>query len=361
MGYGTGAIMAVPGHDVRDFEFATTFGLPIKRVVAGRSRSAEADAPLTAADGRARRLGQLDAMPSSASTACPPPRPRPPSPPGWPSSGLGRKTINYKLRDWLFSRQRYWGEPFPIVLDEADRAHAVPESELPVLLPDLADFRPSGKPEPPLGKATEWIRYSDKLRPRDQHDAPVGRLVLVLPPLPRPPEQRPLLRPRAGELLDAGRPLRRRRRACRPAPALQPVLAQGALRPRARQHSRALPAAGQPGDDPGRDRIHGLSRRRRALGLRQPVAEGEHGHPSRGATPHGRSTPSLDAGAGREEGRRVRPGRRRVGPDRRPGAQDVEGRGNVINPDTVVRSTGPTACGFTRCSWDRSKRSSPGA
>ncbi len=76
--------------------------------------------------------------------------------------GLGKKTINYKLRDWLFSRQRYWGEPFPIVFDEDARPHALPTSELPVRLPELEDFKPTGKPEPPLSKAKDWVRYSEK-------------------------------------------------------------------------------------------------------------------------------------------------------------------------------------------------------
>jgi leucyl-tRNA synthetase len=161
MGYGTGAIMAVPGHDVRDFEFATAFGLPIKRVVAPAGADPdEANAPLTEAmeepgisvnstNAELSIAGLPTAEAKAAITA-------------WLAGrGLGRRTVNYKLRDWLFSRQRYWGEPFPIVLDRADRAHAVPDSELPVVLPELADFRPSGRPEPPLGKATDWIRYSD--------------------------------------------------------------------------------------------------------------------------------------------------------------------------------------------------------
>jgi leucyl-tRNA synthetase len=72
--------------------------------------------------------------------------------------------VNFKLRDWLFSRQRYWGEPFPVLLGERESIEAVPERDLPVLLPELADFRPSGKPEPPLGKATVWARYSEAYR-----------------------------------------------------------------------------------------------------------------------------------------------------------------------------------------------------
>jgi leucyl-tRNA synthetase len=78
--------------------------------------------------------------------------------------GMGRRAVNYKLRDWLFSRQRYWGEPFPVALDAEDRVHPVAETELPVLLPELDDFKPTGKPEPPLSKATEWVRYSESFR-----------------------------------------------------------------------------------------------------------------------------------------------------------------------------------------------------
>ena len=161
MGYGTGAIMAVPGHDERDFEFAKTFGLPILRVVA--KSEAEANAPLdevdddpgVAVNSRNDEIS-LDGLPTAEAKA---------KITAWlEAKGAGRKAVNTKLRDWLFSRQRYWGEPFPILLDADDRARAVPEAELPVLLPELADFKPSGKPEPPLGKATEWVRYSEAAR-----------------------------------------------------------------------------------------------------------------------------------------------------------------------------------------------------
>lgn len=158
MGYGTGAIMAVPGHDTRDFEFARAFKLPIVRVVAGAAE--EASEPLEQAEpepGVAVNSGNdeisLDGRPTaeakSAITA-------------WLAArGVGRKAVNYKLRDWLFSRQRYWGEPFPVLLGKGESVKAVDESALPVLLPELDDFRPSGRPEPPLGKATHWVRYSD--------------------------------------------------------------------------------------------------------------------------------------------------------------------------------------------------------
>ena len=94
---------------------------------------------------------------------CRPPRRRGRSQTGSKKRGLGKKTVNYKLRDWLFSRQRYWGEPFPVVFDENDRTRThSPKSELPVRLPDLEDFKPTGKPEPPLSKAKDWVRYSEK-------------------------------------------------------------------------------------------------------------------------------------------------------------------------------------------------------
>jgi len=161
MGYGTGAIMAVPGHDERDFEFARTFHLPIVRVVAASLE--QADAPLTGAEvepgvsvnSRNSEIA-LDGLPTDQAKGLIT---------EWlDKKGLGKGTVNYKLRDWLFSRQRYWGEPFPVILDENDRTQAVPESELPVRLPELEDFKPTGKPEPPLSKAREWVRYSERYR-----------------------------------------------------------------------------------------------------------------------------------------------------------------------------------------------------
>jgi len=161
MGYGTGAIMAVPGHDERDFEFAQKFDLPIVRVVA--SSTDQANAPLASAEvepgvsvnSRNSEI-VLDGLPTDQAKR---------AITDWlEKKGLGKRAVNYKLRDWLFSRQRYWGEPFPVVLDANDRTHAVPESELPVRLPELEDFKPTGKPEPPLSKAKEWVRYGDQYR-----------------------------------------------------------------------------------------------------------------------------------------------------------------------------------------------------
>lgn len=164
MGYGTGAIMAVPAHDTRDFEFAKTFHLPIlcimepdtddqqlaARILDGEacwtedgryihsasSRTGLDINGLSKADGIARVTAWLE------------------------DRGLGCEAVNYKLRDWLFSRQRYWGEPFPVVHME-DGSVRILEDELPVTLPDMDDFHPSGTGESPLANATDWLEYTD--------------------------------------------------------------------------------------------------------------------------------------------------------------------------------------------------------
>ena len=213
MGYGTGAIMAVPAHDERDWEFAKQYNLDIKGVVypskdwafehgkkinltedmfslmqdlddaqksgnlvAGitvekvitdglwtQDRAAQAlwsiypenaqhfDAPFTET-GFAVNSDFLDGHPTPEAKK---------KIASWlEEKGLGKGTTNFKLRDWLFSRQRYWGEPFPIVWEDGNH-RCIPESELPLLPPDLADFKPTGTPEPPLSKAIDWVRYSD--------------------------------------------------------------------------------------------------------------------------------------------------------------------------------------------------------
>jgi leucyl-tRNA synthetase len=147
-GYGTGAIMAVPAHDERDFEFAKKFELPVKQVVQppeGKEWQGFTD------DGIAVNSGFLDGLPTPEAKK---------KIAAWlEEKGLGKGTTNFKLRDWLFSRQRYWGEPFPIVWEDGNH-RSIPESELPLLPPTLEDFKPTGTPEPPLSKATDWVRYS---------------------------------------------------------------------------------------------------------------------------------------------------------------------------------------------------------
>jgi len=153
MGYGTGAIMAVPAHDERDFEFANKFELPVIQVVQPKG---DTDWQGYTDHGTAVNSGFIDGLPTAEAKA---------KMIVWlEENGKGKGQINYKLRDWLFSRQRYWGEPFPLLWNKETGAHsALPEDELPLLQPEMEDFKPTGDPRGPLVKATEWINYSDKL------------------------------------------------------------------------------------------------------------------------------------------------------------------------------------------------------
>ncbi|KAG0503375.1 hypothetical protein HPP92_003447 [Vanilla planifolia] len=159
--YGSGAIMAVPAHDSRDHEFALRYNVPIVKVVSNSELNDQQNEPYTG-DGvlinSSNQFSGLDisGLPckEAASKVI-----------DWlENSGQGKKKVNYKLRDWLFSRQRYWGEPFPVVyLDDSDETVPVPESELPVELPELDDFTPTGTGEPPLAKATSWVKTRDPI------------------------------------------------------------------------------------------------------------------------------------------------------------------------------------------------------
>lgn len=157
-GYGTGAIMAVPAHDTRDYEFAKTFGLPITEVVSGGNVDEEAwtedGALVNSANDKGLDLNGLNKAEAIAKAI------------EWlEKDGSGREKVQYKLRDWLFARQRYWGEPFPIVYDKDGFAHALPESMLPVELPEVEDYKPvsfdpedkDSEPQPPLAKVRDWV------------------------------------------------------------------------------------------------------------------------------------------------------------------------------------------------------------
>lgn len=147
--YGTGAIMAVPAHDTRDYEFAKTFHLPIVEVVAGGDIS------------QAAYTGEGVNVNSDFLNGLPTPQAKVKMAEWLEENGKGNKTVNYKLRDWLFSRQRYWGEPFPVLHLPDGSTKLVPESDLPVLLPELEDFKPTGEFEPPLARAKEWVEVID--------------------------------------------------------------------------------------------------------------------------------------------------------------------------------------------------------
>jgi len=156
MGYGTGAIMAVPGHDERDWEFARTFHLPIREVVSGGDVQTAAftdtdDGTLVNSATTDGSFSLNGTMPSEAI----------PRITAWLAErGVGQKAVNYKLRDWLFSRQRYWGEPFPVIWVDGEH-RALPEEQLPVLLPETKDFRPAGTGESPLANNPDWVATTD--------------------------------------------------------------------------------------------------------------------------------------------------------------------------------------------------------
>jgi leucyl-tRNA synthetase len=151
MSYGTGAIMCVPGGDERDFEFAQRFELPVVPVVS--PEGAEEIPACWTGDGLMVNSGFLDGMPVAESK---------PAMIAWlEERGLGRAKVTYRLRDWLFSRQRYWGEPFPLLHGPDGEVRLVPEAELPVSLPELDDFTPSPSGDPPLARAKEWVEVVD--------------------------------------------------------------------------------------------------------------------------------------------------------------------------------------------------------
>ena len=148
-GYGTGAIMAVPAHDSRDLEFAQKFKLPIEIVV--QAPEGKESLGFTGV-GIAVNSGFLDGLPTPEAKA---------KATAWlEAKAFGQGTVNYKLRDWLFSRQRYWGEPFPIVWDEGGHL-GLSESELPLTPPELTDYKPTGSGEPPLARAEEWCQAGE--------------------------------------------------------------------------------------------------------------------------------------------------------------------------------------------------------
>ncbi len=147
--YGYGAIMAVPAHDQRDYDFAKKFNIPIIQVIEGGDISEQAHE----GDGALINSGFLNGLHVKESKA---------KMIEWlEANGVGKGTVNYRLRDWLFARQRYWGEPFPIIHCEDGTIKSLPMKDLPVLLPPLAEFRPTEDGEPPLARVTDWVNTID--------------------------------------------------------------------------------------------------------------------------------------------------------------------------------------------------------
>ena len=147
--YGTGAIMCVPAHDDRDFEFAKKFGIPIVQVIAKDGKEIEDMTEAYTEPGIMINSGEFNGMNSEDAKRD--------LPQLLASRGIGKVTTNYKLRDWVFSRQRYWGEPIPIVHCEHCGAVPVPEEELPLRLPDVESYQPTGTGESPLAAIHEWV------------------------------------------------------------------------------------------------------------------------------------------------------------------------------------------------------------
>ncbi len=149
--YGYGAIMAVPAHDTRDYEFATKFSLPIIEVVSGGDVTKEA----YTGDGNLVNSGLINGLPVPEAKK---------KISAWlEERKVGKGTVNYKLRDWLFSRQRYWGEPFPIITLEDGTQRAVPMKDLPITLPELDEYKPTADGQPPLARAKEWVNVTDPI------------------------------------------------------------------------------------------------------------------------------------------------------------------------------------------------------
>ena len=163
--YGTGAIMAVPAHDERDFDFAKVFDLPIVQVVAPAdseaAKTASSEPVPYAGDAAFTDIATGVMVSSGFLTGLSVDDARVKMIEWLEANGVGKAKTQYKLRDWLFSRQRYWGEPFPVIHWEDGTQSLVSEDDLPLTLPELADYKPTGTGEPPLAKATEWLNVVD--------------------------------------------------------------------------------------------------------------------------------------------------------------------------------------------------------
>ena len=264
--YGTGAIMAVPGQDQRDWDFAEKFDLPIVRTVqppegfeADGGKAFTGNGP---AINSANETVSLDGMEVDEAKRT--------IIDYLEEQGTGRGAVNYRLRDWLLSRQRFWGCPIPVIHCEKCGEVDVPEDQLPVVLPELkgADLKPKGVS--PLAAAEDWVNVDcpkcggPAKRDSDTMDTFVDSSWYFLRYC-SPHDDTQAVRPGEGAPVDAGRAVRRRRRARGAAPAVQPVLHQGPARHGAGRLRGAVLRAAEPGrgDQPGQEDEQVAGQRRR--------------------------------------------------------------------------------------------------
>ena len=279
--------MAVPAHDERDHAFARVFDLPIRRVIepAGGTDAADADVlPYTGDGVLVNSREDFDGLPNREALS---------EIVGWlDREGKGHASVNYKLRDWLVSRQRYWGTPIPILYCESCGVVPVPDDQLPVQLPDIEDYTPKGRS--PLAAAEDWVNTTcpavrRRGAARDRHDGHLRRLLVVLPALLRPAQRARRVGSRGAARVDARRPVHRRRRARDPAPDVRALLLQGARRPRPPRLPGAVQRAVHAGHGhQGRREDEQVARQRRLAGVDRRARRRRHGallHPVRRARP----------------------------------------------------------------------------
>ena len=299
-GYGTGAIMAVPAHDERDYAFAVAYGLPIRRVVA--SRVEDADAPMDEAF--IPHAGGEVLVNSGPYTGQPADEGGRGDPRELEARGKGTASVTYRLHDWLISRQRYWGTPIPVIYCERDGIVPVPEEELPVRLPDTVDYRGSG--ENPLNRDEAFLNVTCPVcggpakRETDTMDTFIDSSWYWYRYL-SPGEGRRADRSRPRRRVDPGRPVHRRCRARGHAPAVRPRVDEDDARRRAGRAGRAVQAAVQPGPDPGPRRRADVEVARQHRRPRRP------GRPLRRR--HGQAVPDVHGPVG--PGRAMEPDRDR--------------------------------------------------
>ena len=246
MGYGTGIVMGVPGHDQRDWDFATKFGLPIVEVVKGGDITKEAftlkdDTGIMVNSGFLNGMTVKEAIPAMKQYAV--------------EQGWGHEKVNYKLRDWVFSRQRYWGEPIPMISCPKCGWVPMPEDQLPLVLPQVESYEPTDDGESPISKMTDWVNTTcpccggPAKRETDTMPQWAGSSWYFLRYMDPHDDKAPVSH-EAEELLGSGRLVQRRHGAHHAAPALFPLLAQVPVRHRRRPHEGAVCQAHEPRHDP---------------------------------------------------------------------------------------------------------------